>query len=466
MYDFTDNKKAIKFWVYFTLKTPLIIRSGFEGEFADAALQKTPDERYLLINGYVWASLLRRAMMRLKNCSDITSKISSTESEKKISPFWFNSSIVSLDFIDVRSGIKIDRQYGTAETRALYVEENLPSGFKIPLQFVYFCKDSDLNRVKDSILKSLWIVDQGIENIGGEWSYGCGRLKIDKIAFKEFDLLYAERDELFTTTEPKDLEWTELSKFRPTNNEIANPWKHYLIKAKILDGQLLAIHSKTIPLVSDIQGEMPDSFVFRTLVKNGDSIESQFVITGKALRQTLFSMTIERELRSRGSESKLCLTPADYCTCEECKKYREERDEKKGNSPNCQCLRCLWFGSSESSGIISVSDAFFDTNSSNQPKRVLLRRIQLCEHSFQNINLFTSEYLTKGSFSFDIWIDFSRKKSKPEELDRRIKSILTEIREKKCPPGWYRLGATSTSTGQFDIEKFEENFFGEGERDE
>ncbi|MBF0556820.1 MAG: hypothetical protein HQK96_20085, partial [Nitrospirae bacterium] len=119
---------------------------------------------------------------------------------------------------------------------------------------------------------------------------------------------------------------------------------------------------------------------------------------------------------------------------------------------NCgECKICLWFGFTGKGGIISVSDAVVNA------EPVVVNRVQLCEHSMQNIQLFSGEYLKgekdKGDFAFDVIIDCSVNSYDWEGLKGELEVLLDEIEDKakKAPPGWYRIGATSTSTGQVEI---------------
>ena len=61
----TCTKHAVKFSVDIRLKTPLMLRSGKAGVYTDSSIEKTQDGD-LHINGYVWASLMRRALKRLE----------------------------------------------------------------------------------------------------------------------------------------------------------------------------------------------------------------------------------------------------------------------------------------------------------------------------------------------------------------------------------------------------------------
>lgn len=440
---------ALQFRVNFELKTPLLLRSGKAGEFTDSSIEKTemPDGfQKLHINGYVWSSLLRRALGRTdegKNYAQEVGKYDATTIG--VSPLWCSSSYPALPDLDVRPGIKIDRKYGTASVGALYNDEIVPPGLKIPLNFTYFFKTlNDKDKIKEAFSAALYVINEQIENIGGGWSYGFGRLTVEKA---EYRCLYLK--EIFEDENGRTKLWNyEGDKFKNLElkqNNTAKSWQKWTVKAKILDGQLLAVHMNH-PLTDSYQGyeHLPDTFVFRRLRINGDGkASSEIVIPGKAIRQALFSVPIERKLRTKGEV--ICETPGEFCTCKTCEDYRKE-EKKKDNSPKCQCKRCKWFGSTEAGGIIAVLDAIVENKNTK-----VINRIQLCEHSMQNINLFSGEYLTSGSFDMEIIVD-RRENSDYDELIKNIAWVLNEMKKDgPAPPGWYRLGATSTCTGQVEV---------------
>lgn len=446
MSDFIEYTHALKFCVTFSLKTPLLLRSGFEGDFTDSTIEKTPDGKELHINGYVWASLLRRSMERLTQYQTIASEIGKFEKpeEKGVSPFWFESSFVPLKVIDIRPGIKIDRKYESTSTGALYTDEFVPPGHRLTSKFICFHNGRRTEELKNAISAALWVVNEGIENIGGGWSYGYGRVKVEKILYEDVDLTKNDttnRQNLWKGIKDNAIELKQVE-----DKDISKKWKNIKVKAKIASGQLIAIHSNYLPYFSELPTEikalthLPDTFVFRRYNIKDEEVQTEIAIPGKAIRQALFSVPIERKLRTK-SPDKICSTPAEYCTCKICEAYR--KNGKKGNSPECTCLRCRWFGSTENGGIIAVTDAVIE-----EPETEIINRIQLCEHSMQNINLFSGEYLKKGEFGFEVIIDCSRD-TYSEELMNEIKWLLNDI--KTCPPGWYRIGATSTCTGQIEI---------------
>jgi len=114
------------------------------------------------------------------------------------------------------------------------------------------------------------------------------------------------------------------------------------------------------------------------------------------------------------------------------------------------CKRCIWFGDIDGGGIISVGDAFV-----KESRTEIIHRIQLCEHSMQNIQLFNGQYLTSGKFTLNIIIDRARKETCPDELFAEVTTILDEMKpDCNPPPGWYRLGATTTCTGQLEVKSY------------
>jgi hypothetical protein len=201
--------------------------------------------------------------------------------------------------------------------------------------------------------------------------------------------------------------------------------------------------------------ELTDAFVFRRLRVRDDrtGINSEPVITGKAFRQAILSIPIERWLHTEGVD--ICKTPGELCTCDECIQYRVKINRRE-NNPKCKCRRCQWFGATDKGGIIAVLDApVID------PRETILHRIQLCEHSFQNIQLFSGEYLTGGTFITEIIIDYKQVPKDAEELESRIYHIINELGGTvPSPPGWYRLGATATCTGQFTMKGCEKYHVG------
>lgn len=428
------NNFAIKFAVDLELKTSLLLSSGQEGEFTDSSIEKTPDGK-VHINGYVWNSLIRRSMARLKGIDDILKKIGKNEDEG-VSSLWFEASFIDIPVFDIRPGNKIDREWGSGVSGALYNDEIVPPGITTTLCFNYFCAESKVNKIKESLLNSLWIINEGIENIGGGWSYGFGKLAVKKIQYKIIDLRKENDRKLlwqFEELENNEKPWNLCEIESLKQPDIVKPWIKIIAKARLTEGQLLAVHSKDS---SSFMGEeLPESFVFTRYVINNQTgkISPEIAIPGRTLRQALLSAPIERKLRSTDKPACIDSSVSDHCSCE----------------------RCMWFGSNDAGGIISVSDAPV-----NNADSIVLHRIQLCEHSMQNMNLFSGEYMTTGEFDIEILID-NKEEKHSKELVKSIEALFEEMKiNSAAPPGWYRIGATSTCTGQITINKYEKSSYG------
>lgn len=410
------RSNSIDFTLTFNLITPLIIKEESNEEFLDSVISRTPSDR-LYINGYQWASLFKRALQRLDNTFNLPTvkEFYSSKGSEGVSPFWFKTSEVPIPFTDYRTGIKLHRRYLSAETGALYMEEVVPPGYELNCSFKVYLLPEEEARWKDFvdvIEEALWVIDHYIENLGGHWSYGYGRLKL-KAGNAHFKG-----------------ESVELKPRVPSS--IKDKWKLINVKVAIAPGQLLAIHSEDLPVFNEYiyswTSDLPDYFVFRSLYYEPEKkkFTSRIVIPGKAIRQALFSVPLERKWRTMGKD--VCL-------------LQEPRS-------SCRCKRCIYFGSSERRGLLAVMDAAVD-----DAETLLLRRVQLCEHSYQNINLFLEEFMVSGKFSFYIIID---RIDEAEELRNLIREQLEELSWKSSPPNWYRLGGNSTSTGQIKVEEWDE----------
>lgn len=433
---FIDFKKALQFMISFELASPLMIRSGLQGEFTDSGIERDFEDR-LHINGYVWASLFRRALMRVKGGDKLAYSIGKYDAvEGGVSALWTESSFIYLpqETTDVRPGNRIDRTLGSAAKGALFSDEIIPPGIQGDLKFTLFMtNDDNADILKNLLFKAFSVINGGIETIGGGWSYGLGRLKLSKRGFRILNLKnpedqaklwkkYADSD-----VECNDKDSTEAATLE--SKDISRPWKKYTVTAKISDGQLLAVHTK-VPLLAeyDKYEEYPDDFVYQRYRYKDNEFVAEPVIPGRTIRQALFAVPIERMLRSTGEA---CCSDAGT--------------QKNG----CSCKRCTWFGSTVGGGIISASDAVIE-----KAETIVLNRVQLCEHTMQNLQLFNGEYLSGGTFSFDIVIDEARPNS--AGLNDKIKNILDELAGAiDAPPGWYRIGATSTCTGQISVTKVE-----------
>jgi len=415
-----DARIALKFVVQCRLDTPLLLRSGQTGDVADSSIERTPDGR-LHINGYVWASLLRRSMARIDGYKELVTQIGKNQAEFGVSPLWCNATVADLPHTAVTPGIAIDRKTGTAKLGALFNDELVIAG--LPIKFstiVFVANGAEAERWQTALTEALQIVNEGVENIGGGWTYGYGRLQVDNITTFRVDLTSQdERKFLWSDDNPDNATMQPVVEI-PAKTQ---PFTSISVKAQVAPEQLLAIKSSTFPLNADHLGRLPDSFVFRRNRMDDDGkIVNQPVMTGKALRQAVFSSQLERKWRTAGE---------DICA----------PSEKK----SCGCRRCRWFGSTSAAGVIAVTDATI-----NNPDYEVLNRIQLCEHSMQNMNLFAGEYLTRGEFQFRIIIDESR----PEEtlgLLEDIELLLDEMKAENAPAGWHRVGGTTSCTGQIQV---------------
>jgi CRISPR/Cas system CSM-associated protein Csm3 (group 7 of RAMP superfamily) len=448
--ELVSAKKAVKFSIDLVFSTPVMIRSGETGDFSDSTVEKTRDGRYFHINGYVWSSLMRRALSRIQGTDEMVLSIGDYPDENLgISPFWSEASLVELKPTDIRPGVKIDRKWGAAVTGALYTEEIVIPGYKVTWHFNYFCDDPA--GVTGPIQEALWVIDQGIETIGGGWSYGYGRLAVRNIRYKTLDLTQPKDRKILWHDEIKS--WDVDRQFEACRIEVPHirkPWKKIKVSAAIADGQLFSIGSPLPP--DDVTlfsgGKLPDRFVFRRFcIDTQEKRTQEIAIPGKAIRQALFSVPIERRLRSENVN--ICENPDEMCTCQTCQAHRTHGQStgRRERSPHCDCRRCQWFGSVDSRGLISVADAVVKDVQTQE-----LSRIQLCEHSMQNMNLFSQEFLTAGRFDFDILID-RPDDPQAEELLRYVRDILEDMTE-NAPPGWYRLGANTTCAGQIQIRSY------------
>jgi len=460
-----DMKHALKFGVILRLRTALLLRSGEEDEFADNTIEMTPDELgdegkpKLHINGYVWSSLLRRALARLQNGQDMANAIGKypKNDPKGVSPLWCDATYADLyNNTEINPGNKIDRKYGAASTGGLFSEEIVPQGHRVFLHFNYFFADPvEESTIRENILAALWVINEGIESIGGGWSYGHGRLEVQEIKHKTLDLNLPEhRKELWDFDSLKNAgieDWEGKQKsYQNQKPDIKKPWIKYLVEAAIPQGQLLAIHTKIPPLDISGYGKLPDTFVFSRTIINEENESKQIpVITGKAFRQAIISSSIERKLRTKGEA--VCLDTTQVTQIKKCPTIKKE------GKP---CKRCLWFGATDRGGIISVADAPV-----RESDKTDLNRIQLCEHTMQNMNLFSGEYLTQGQFKFEIIIDCSKSDFLGDKLIKELEWLLSEMKlpeksdDRIAPLGWYRLGATSTCTGQIEVRKWEKEEF-------
>lgn len=441
------TKNAVKFSIDLVFSTPVMIRTGEIGDFSDSIVEKTKDGRYFHINGYVWSSLMRRALSRIKDTEEMVRCFGDYPDENSgVSPFWSEASLVELWPTDIRPGVKIDRKWGAALSGALYTEEIVIPGYKVTWNFNYFCDDP--TEVIESIREALWVIHQGIETIGGGWSYGYGRLAVRNIRYKTLDLTSLADRKILWHEELKA--WDVDRSFMADRVDtpcIRKPWKRIKISATVADGQLFSIGTPLPPdRIIDFSGDkLPDRFVFRRFcIDTQGRRTEEIAIPGKAMRQALFSIPIERRLRSENID--ICGNPGEMCTCHTCRTHRQSTG-KREKSPDCNCRRCQWFGSVDRRGLISVNDAPV-----KDVQTQVLSRIQLCEHSMQNMNLFSQEFLTAGRFDFEILID---RPDEPggSELLQYVRDIIHDMTG-NAPPGWYRIGANTTCAGQIQIQSY------------
>lgn len=432
--------EALKFQVKLTLRSNLMIRSGETGDVSDSVIERDYKGR-LHINGYVWAGLLRRSLERLeqgKLLAEAIGNYGANTSTTGVSPLWCETCCVELPVVDIRHQNRMDRKLQTVASGALYTEEVVPPGLRLKLQAVYFRSPDDhhlLETVQEAISSALWVINEGVETIGGGWSYGFGQLRVDQFQTEFLDL--TKPDQRQRLWQWDTIAWKPVPVKRCGVFQQFSPdavWEKLRLHTAIADGQLLAVSENVPPLYLDeYHGpEMPDTFVFRRTYLDAHNIPgSEIVVPGKAFRQAVLLREIERYLHSRGET---------MCS-----------DSSSPASAECSCKRCKWFGNTGHRGLIAVADAPV-----TRAECTILHRISLCEHSFQNINLFSGEYLNHGEFVFEVIIDGVTHKGLDTKLKDAVLSIIEQMRpDSPAPPGWYRLGKTSTATGQLVIRKVE-----------
>ena len=449
-----EQRYALRFEVELQAVTGLLLRSGRQGEFTDSTVEKTGDSR-LHINGYVWASLLRRALSRCEKWQETAEKWGKYDAQAGVAPLWTEATFVEeRDYlIAVNHGNRIDRQWGSVAQGALYSDElAFPQTPLVLCGTVFSPTKDEAERSRVALLDACRVIGQGIETIGGGWSYGFGRLKPLQARTGILDLAEADdrqrlwQAEGFEAMNP--LNRVEIEKRTPDISQDKG-WAHLTVSCTIADGQLLAIHTDVPELGVELGHELPDNFVFTRPALTGDgSLTATPVITGKAFRQAILSREIERRLRS-GEGACLDTTDAKRAPAVRSEGTAERR---------CLCKRCLWFGDTDAGGIISVGDALVENYASE-----IMHRIQVCEHSGQTMQkkLFNGEYLTQGVFTMNILIDHARReKTSSAELQQTVLGLLKEMRpDGYGPPGWHRLGATSTCTGQVSVSSIHERYY-------
>lgn len=447
--DITSQKYAVLFHVTFGAVTGLLIRSGRAGEFTDSELETTGDNS-LHINGYVWSSLLCRALSRCEKHQERAKTWGRFDAEEAgVSALWTEATFIPrTDYIPVvNPGIRVDREWGTAASGALYSDElGLPLDH-ITMTARILCESKEeAEKAEKAFLDALYVIDQGVETIGGGWSYGFGRLKVEKVESSTLNLSEKEDRKALWYNDFHDGSITWQTKTLPKDKDVSisrdRGWYRVEVEAAIPDGQMLAIHDKVPGIGIKWPTELPDTFVFTRPVKENKEFKAIPTITGKAFRQAVLSREIERKLRSLPDPEPVCINSSDP------KRSASVPDPTKNRK--CVCKRCIWFGDSDGGGIISVGDAFVDGVETE-----IIHRIQLCEHSMQNIQLFNGQYLTGGNFTLNIIIDRARKDTCPDELFAEVSAILDDMKpDGNAPPGWYRLGATTTCTGQLKVNSY------------
>jgi CRISPR/Cas system CSM-associated protein Csm3 (group 7 of RAMP superfamily) len=423
----SEYKYVLHGSVVFSLRTGLMIRSGKPGKLTDSSIERSFDGK-LHINGYVWSSLLRRALARLKGTEELVKAIGkdTTQTNQGVSPLWCEATSSELYGPDVRPGNKVSRVWGAVCIGAVFSDEIVPPGIPLACNFNYFARsEEEIKNFADQLCQALDVIRSGIENIGSGWSYGHGRLDFFNAISEILDLKKSsDRSKLWEF--PKVATPEKPYRLACKKPEMAKPCTRYTVKARIADGQLLAVHTD-MPMLDSLSqygDKLPASFVYRRYKFNGQKLAPEIVIPGRTIRQALLSAPLERKLRSQGQK-----------ICEDTK------------PEECQCSRCQWFGNTDSGGMIAVLDAPV-TNAAPQ----IVNRVQLCEHSLQNMNLFSGEYLKGGEFTIEILLDEARNPTQAAALKGALEALLNELKPSaNTPPGWYRLGATATCTGQVEV---------------
>jgi hypothetical protein len=421
---------ALKMEIDLSLASPLLLRSGEEGEDSDSAIERSVDGD-LYVNGHVWAGLLRRSLARIKGAETYAAAIGKYQEREGVSPLWCEDSTSPLQGTEICPGISIDRKRRAGKSGALYSDELAIAGLPLCLRLTFFAANQQ--QLKDwhcKLNQALRLIHAGIENIGGGWTYGYGRLAVHKSSSVQLDLRNrAQRSKLWQWDA---IQWQTTSEEFAGLPETTRPIQIIDVRAGLAAGQLFAVQSSTFPLDVQHFGKLPDSFVYRRTRWNRHSKTSEQhpVIPAKAIRQALLSVPLERKWRSGDNAEEVCFP---------------------GTAGACGCRRCRWFGSVAAAGIVAVLDSDVEN-----AELEVVNRVQLCEHSMSNINLFASEFLVRGDFSFRIIVDGGRS-DEVEVVTTEICALLNEMMtedESAAPPGWYRLGGTASCTGQIEIKTF------------
>ncbi|MCX7636138.1 MAG: RAMP superfamily CRISPR-associated protein, partial [Syntrophales bacterium] len=264
-----ECRYALRGYISFRAQTGLLIRSGQEGTFTDSTIECDPLGR-LHINGYVWASLLRRAAARLAHGVARARQWGKMDKDElQVSRLWTEATFLDRGNFDlvINPGIRVDREWGVAEDGALYQDELAIPCADIPCRFALFCvSEEEAQQMKELFADLLWVIGEGIETIGGGWAYGFGRLRPITARFAVLDLgTPAGRQALWQPECPGGqivYDDASLQTRRPVIAE-GKGWHTLMVEAGITEGQLLAIHTATPPLTEEVPLDMPDDFVFQ-----------------------------------------------------------------------------------------------------------------------------------------------------------------------------------------------------------
>ena len=282
---------ALRFSADFSALTPLLLRSGKEGEFSDSSIERAGEQMH--INGYVWASLIRRALARcVSGARYATAWSRYDKNSMRVSPLWTEAAFIDeSDFETViNPGNRIDREWGAVIDNALYWDELAIPFAPLRCRGTVFCVSTqDAENAETALKDAFWVISQGIETIGGGWSYGFGRLMLSEMRFAALNLAEASgRTSLYDLTFDGWRKAETADDITPPAIISGKGWTALDVPAGITDGQLLAIHTPVPPLVETLPVELPDSFVFtRPVTRAGKRYEIP-VVTGKAFRQSVY----------------------------------------------------------------------------------------------------------------------------------------------------------------------------------
>ncbi len=488
-------KKALQCRAELSFRTCVKISSGHDGDFTDSTLDTTPDGTKLVINGNVWAGLFNRALGRVRGGEVLAESIGDYKAEDYgISPFLCRDSFVSLIIKDIRYGNRLDSAFKSVEPGGLFSDEVAARGHRVQLRFNYLMEENhDPENLKGLFLKGFHVIHSGIENIGGNWGYGYGQLKVESVTFdildlknetgrkKLFDLTETTTDNGTPTTTPMPSVQTPVFKFNP-------PQMGHGKKKNKQKGGIQKQSGGNKSQVPNASVEAQETF---TLIQTTSTWQSSTEkIKGRSNQFGIPEITVPwRKLRvkARIPHGQLLAigsdTPPDpdnriaYAKYPDSFVFREHivesgrskhpptvtgkavrqalirsELERRLKTETCeedvQSVTNRWFGFAGNKnddgqrGLVSVSDSTMESF-----ETVVLNRIHLCELSAENINLFSREFLKRAIFSFNILVD-----GREDEPYNRIKVLLESMKKTEAaPPGWHTLGATSSCTGQIEV---------------